>query len=185
MQSLDEYWSPTDLMEQPKTVSLQDIPHCASEHIQWPSPYPAQPLLSVHASPFQEGLYTIWVHFHSVGPELSDMPVLTVHKYRLSLSSGICASDLLCVRSFSIPIGRGCTNIARISYSGHTQIYDCVARVQRVLALPELHGTTTSADDIIELPESEPDSPNPVHISAYSGALTYSGYKTTLVNYYL
>lgn len=179
MQSLDEYWSPADMGEW-KFISLKDIPHCVSEYIQWSSSYPARPVLSVHASPFQEGLYTIWVHFHFTGPAPSDMPVLTVYKYCLSLSSA--TSDLLCLRSFSAPVGRGYTDITHISYSGHTHIYDYVTGVHRVFALPELDRIiTTGADDVIELP----DSADQVHISTYSGALTYSTHEFILVDYYM
>lgn len=58
--------------------------------------------------------------------------------------------------------------------------YADITTLQRVSALSNLHGTTTSANDIIEVPESGPNTLN----WAYTGALAYSGYETTFVNYY-
>lgn len=169
-------------MESWKFIPLGNIPHFASEHIQCPCLYPTLPLMSVHASPLQEGLYTIWVHFHSSGPQVSDMPVLTVKKYLLSLNSATCPSEmlLLCMRSSSVPIGRGYVDIRTITYAGHACIRDFGAQVQRILSVPELNMIDDDAD-VIELPGSG----NDVHISAYSGALTYSMDESIVVNYYL
>jgi len=179
-QSLAEYWSPTGLMEHWKSVSLNDIPHFISQYIEWPASYPVDPVhLSVHESPFEEGLYTIWVYFRSEF-KTTDCTIL-VSKYRLSLGSTSDASRPSCLQIFTTRV-EGCANpTGDISYSGHTHIFDCVRRVQRVWALPELHAATNDTNNTVELR----DVGDHVHVSTYSGALTYSTHKAIFVNYYL
>jgi hypothetical protein len=71
-------------------------------------------------------------------------------------------------------------NTCDISYSGHTEIFDSVDWVQRVLALSKLDGITNGSGHVINLP----DQGDPVHVSAYSGALTYAMHYSIVINYY-
>lgn len=162
---------------------MTDISHFISEYIQHPLLPHAVPFMSIHASPFQEGLYKIWVHQVEVEGLETNTRALTIGKYHLSLHPETCASKRLqFIRSFRGTVGRGYQYITHITYSGHTEIFDPQARVRRVFSLPELIMTTGDADDnVVELPDSE----DYVHTSAYSGALTYPTSRSIVVNYYL
>jgi hypothetical protein len=71
-----------------------------------------------------------------------------------------------------------------ISYAGHVAIFDYDGhRNQRILALMDLGGLTKEADATygnIDLQGSG----DCMHISAYSGAVTYSTHDSIVVNYY-
>lgn len=183
IQSLANYWTPTIMMNRCKSISLKDVAHSVSEHIRLPALYVDPTFhLSVHESPFQEGSYTVWVYFHS---DLATMgsPGFRVfsHKYRLSIGPKI---GLSCLRSFTPPglVGTGYVNFTRdTSYSGYTEIFDAVKLVQRVLALPGPLEVTNDTVGVVELPGAG----DYVHLSAYSGALTYSTRGAVFINYYL
>lgn len=74
--------------------------------------------MSIHASPFQEGLYKIWVYFRVMGVG-SLTNTLTIGNYYLSLGPETCASERLqFLRSFSKPLARKYEDVTQITYSG-------------------------------------------------------------------
>jgi hypothetical protein len=174
--SLAEYWSPIDLMEQWKSVMLDDIPKLITEKFEHRLRRDRLSM-SAHASPFREGFYNLWI-------SITEENISAIRKYTLSCPPAASKEPLhLSLRSFT-RANRRYPIYGDISYSGHTEIFDIdLDRAQRVLALPELPEITEAADvkpGTVDLP----DVGDIVHTSAYSGALTYCTPHSVVVNYY-
>jgi hypothetical protein len=180
--SLADHWSPINAMDQWKSVALKDIPVLVSSKIE-SRPYYCQFQMSAHASPICEDIYAIWV-----GIPIQDVPEsagLCVYKYTLSCPTNTSLelpklslqSIVSAPRPYSI-------DLFDISYAGHLALFDPRGyRTQRVLALRELDGLTKEADATygnFDLRESG----ERIHISAYSGAVTYCTQQFIVVNYY-
>jgi hypothetical protein len=178
VQSLAEFGfgSPGDFTHRYTTVQTNDVPRLLQATIQLPASHSPQFFrLSAHDSPLREDLSVIWAYISSAC-QGSD-PKSTICKFSLftppSTSPRLRLRSSTCVEG-EYPVYRD------ISYSGHTEVFDSVDRVQRVLALPQLTGVPRGSGHIINLP----DQGDPVHVSAYSGALTYATHYSVVVNYY-
>jgi hypothetical protein len=184
IQSLAEYWMPKDSIEHWKSVAILDILPLTSDSIHCPCYSGPGFRLSAHESPLHAGMYVIWLCIPS--GFTADHPDPTS-------SSTICRYGLSCN-----PKGPGvpyqlhlkssahtdtCYDVNRdISYAGHTEIFDYARnRTQRVLSLPELQTITNDNDGLVDLP----DAGDHIHVSAYSGALTYATHDSVVINYYL
>lgn len=183
--SLAEHWSPTDLTEPRwKSLAITDLPQLVSDSIEHHPARLVRLRMSAHVSPLCEDSYAIWVQ---VAPDLMYPTTLNIskfYKYTLSCPSTTTSDPLrLSLRSFA-SAERGYPIFRDISYAGHIAIFDYERfRNRRVLALLDLDGITEAADATyghVDLPDTGDD----VHISAYSGALTYSTHDSIVVNYY-
>ncbi|KIM84432.1 hypothetical protein PILCRDRAFT_6101 [Piloderma croceum F 1598] len=183
IQSLAEYWMPIDSMEHWKSVAIQDILPLTSDIIHGRCYHGPGFRLSAHESPLHEGLYVIWLFIPSRNMALPDPTFCsTICRYNLSCNpQGPGVPNQLHLKS-SMRTDT-CYNVDRdISYAGHTEIFDYVRnRTQRVLSLPELHMIMNDNDGLVDLP----DAGDHIHISAYSGALTYATHDSVVINYYL
>jgi len=170
-------------MEQWKYVSILDILPLAFDNIECPpSPYD-EIRLSAHKSPVHEGLYVIWVCISSTSPSDSIQSTTTTLKYTLLLlPNNPGAPYHLHLRS-SISVDPRHLVAHDISYAGHTELFYYFGNrtLLRVLSLPELHAITDDSDGMVDLPGSG----GFIHLSAYSGALTYITDDSVVVNYYL
>jgi hypothetical protein len=176
IQSLAEFWSPGDFTGHYENYQTSDVPRLLQAAIQLPaSHFPRFFRLSAHDSPLREDSSIIWVYISSQSRDLDCKS--TICKFSLFLPPS--TSPQLRLRSSTCVEGE--YEVFRdISYSGHTEIFDSTDRVQRVLALPELGGITNGSGHVIDLP----DQGDPVHVSAYTGALTYATHYSVVVNYY-
>ena len=171
IQSLAELWSTGDITD---FVQTRNISSLVEATIDLPASYSPRLLrLSIHDSPLCDDMSVIWVYVSSTRQDGSH-PKSFICKVILYRSPS--ASPHLRLQS-STRVDGDYPVYRNISYSGHTEIFDSVNRVQRVLHLPEL---TNGSGHIIELP----DQGDPVHVSAYSGALTYATHYSVVINYY-
>jgi hypothetical protein len=179
VESLTEFWCSVDFMEHCKAVPTKDVPRLLSDIIKLPSSHAPQfyrPKLSAYNSPLREDLFVIWAYIVSTPAELS-YPKSTICKFCLFLPPA--APPQLHLRSSTCVEGKYPV-FHDISYAGHAEVFDDINRIQRVLDLPELHRITNDRDGSIDLP----DVGDFVHVSAYSGALTYATHYSVVVNYY-
>jgi hypothetical protein len=174
VQSFAEFWSPGHFIHQYRMVSTGHIPGLISATIQLPSCHaPRFIRLSAHSSPLREDLSVIWAYISSAHQEGLDYHTTTC-KFSLILPPA--TPPQLHLRSSTCVEGNLKSPVYRdISYTGHTGIFDSARQVGRILAPVEPHGTTNGT----LLGNGEP-----VHVSAYSGALTYATYDSIVVNYY-
>lgn len=143
----------------PGSTVLHSTAQLESAHIlvisRYSCAHPELFYLFMHASPLQESLYLIWVHFQSSGPERKALDMLTINKYLLSLSSATRASEisLLLLRSSIVPMRRDFRSTCYITYSGHAELYNYFHRLQRVLLVADLNMIVTINDTyMIKLP---------------------------------
>jgi hypothetical protein len=177
VESLTEFWCSVDFMEHCKAIPTWDIPPLLSDIIKLPSshaPRLFRSKLSAYNSPLREDLFVIWAYI--VSGEGSDRRS-TICKFCLFLPSA--APPQLHLRSSTCVEGKYLV-FHDISYAGHTEVFDGINRIRRVLDLPELHRITNDRSGRIDLP----DVGDFVHVSAYSGALTYATHYSVVVNYY-
>ena len=174
IQSLAELWSTGDITHYVRTRNVPCLVHAT---ITLPASHSPQFIcLSAHDSPLRDDLSVIWVYVSSARQNGSYPKSITCKFFlyqppstlpQLRLRSSTCVEG-------EYPVYHD------ISYAGHTEISDAVNWVQRILALPELPGITNDGGHIIDLP----DQGDPVHLSAYSGALTYATQSSIVINYY-
>jgi hypothetical protein len=176
VESLAEFWCSVDFMEHCKPVPTQDVPRFLSDIIKSTPSAPRSLRLSANNSPLCEDLFVIWAYIFSARAEGSD-PKSTICKFCLFLPSA--APPQLHLRSSTCVEGKYLV-FHDISYAGHTEVFDDINRIERVLDLPELHRITNDRSGSIDLP----DVGDFVHVSAYSGALTYATHYSVVVNYY-
>jgi hypothetical protein len=176
VQSLAEFWSPVHFPGQYENYQTSDVPRLLQATIQLPASHSPQIFrVSAHDSPLREDLSIIWVYISSTRLGLGHQ--CTICKFSLLVPP--LTSPQLRLRSSLCVEGEYLVH-RDISYSGHTEIFDAFRRVQRVLALSELNGSTNGSGHVIDLP----DQGDPVHVSVYSGALTYATHYSIVVNYY-
>lgn len=159
--SFQPHWYRTDPVQLSHSVSIEDIPHLGSHTIDLHVPEGfSKIILSVHESPLREGSYIVWVW--TLHPRDS-----TLWKFSLSLPS-TSEQSLLVQRSTSVIKDIGVDHM--ISYAGHsilwTRVIDCRGKFGNEVEL--------------ELP----DCGNYVHLSAYSGAVTYSTKNSVVIQYH-
>jgi hypothetical protein len=124
-------WNTNMLMrlpvDQDHAIEL-DVPPVLSQAISF-TWYPGSAIcLSAHASPLQEGLYTIWVSVVQGG-------VIIIHKYRLSL---IESRRLSFYRTLSQPLvlwENYFRDDSRISYAGHANVVNRIGYDRQILPL--------------------------------------------------
>jgi hypothetical protein len=203
-QSLAELWSPGGLVATWNPVPPGDIPKVCSETIELSSSS-ARLLtdlrLSAHRSPLHEATYRIWMYALSFGLHPGPVWTTIVAKFHLSLppppnlSASPNSSPHLHVQS----IWRGGSNYRidyNVSYSGHIAGQDQDHRDHldnRVLMLSEVsRGELADSgywnddngnwdDDRTDLPCKKAS----VHVSEYSGALTYPSDDKIVIKYYI
>ena len=174
IQSLAGLWSTGDFTHDYQLFPTTNIPCMALATIDLPASYsPRVFRLSVHDSPLRGDLSVIWLYVSSARQDGSNPKSLICKVFLYRPPS---TSPQLQLRSSTCMDGE-CPVDRDISYAGHTEIFDSVDRVQRVLALPQL---ANGSGHIIDLP----DQGDPVHVSAYSGALTYATHYSVVINYY-
>lgn len=181
--SLEEYQSPPDPMELWKSIIFKDVPEVVFDKIEHCSSYDVRFCMSSHASPLRNEFYNIWVSMGSPTDMFKDG------------ASAFCQYTLYCplpasgepaalsLRSLSFA-DKQYPTIRDISYAGHIEILD-LHQGHRVLALAELQRITEleagdATDDTVEIHGRG----SHVHVSAYSGALTYCTPDSVIVNYY-
>lgn len=139
-------------------------------------------LLSAKESPVHENCYHIWtcIRFRNLSGRFS-----LVHRYRFSSRN----SQPELIRRFTLEAqGQGSYRMVReVAFSGHTQVCEYRRnRTQRLLSLSELQENVNLRSkgngdgDVVKL-KGVGDF---VHVSAYSGALTYSTRDSIVINYY-
>lgn len=166
-------------MQHWKSVAILDILPLTSDSIHCRCYNGPGFRLSAHESPLHEGLYVIWLFIPSGNRALPDpTSYSTICRYNLSCNpQGPGVPNQLHLKS---SMRTDCYNvICDISYAGHTEIFH--NRTERVLSLPELHMVTNDNGGLVDLP----DAGDHIHVSAYSGALTYSTHDSVVINYYL
>ena len=177
VQSLTKFWSPGDFTDGHEVTQTADVPRLVQATIELPASHsPCFFHLSAHDSPLREDFSVFWVYISSAHNGCSD-PRSTIRKFSLYLAPS--TSPQLQLLSSTCLEGQYPV-YSDISYSGHTVIFNSVSRIHQLLALPELDGIATGNGHII----CDPDEENPVHISAYGGALTYATQHSVVVNYY-
>jgi hypothetical protein len=187
-QSLEEFWSPIGPEAARNIVVPGDISRICSETIELPTPYRGElPRLSAHRSPLHEGIYRIWM---STSPYNNGLPppATVIARFHLSLpssprslSANPTSSPRLQLQTFWRARCHYLIDLD-ISYSGHTVGHFSGHRVYLALSpfFSRLSEQQDSSDWVVDLPHAM----YPVHVSDYSGALTYATSHSILVNYY-
>ncbi|GLB43709.1 hypothetical protein LshimejAT787_1402210 [Lyophyllum shimeji] len=119
--------------------------------------------LASNLSPLREDTSTIWAFISTAAP----VDGVTVHKYRVSHPH----SKPLSITPMSSPVRRG---QPQISHEVHDVSFPGFMNVRTHVMSPELGFK----------PVELPDSGDHVHMSAYSGALTYATWQKVVINYY-
>ena len=168
-------------MDRWKSVRVLDILPLASESIEFPFPSRAGPCISAHESPLRQGLFVIWVYI-LLRSDSQRLPSTSItRKYLLSPNPTNNEPHQLKLQSSTF-LQSAYSVIRHISYAGHIEFFDYSRnRTQRVLSLRELDRITDDSDGVVDLP----DTGDHVHVSAYSGALTYATHRSVVINYYL
>ena len=193
-------------------VSMKEVQSMVSETIDISETHSLRlHRLAVHECPMGDGdEYIIWVYCSSSSTESrcgefspDDGFRSSVYKYRLRLPSGRGGNrdqpslQLLLVtgaqREWPVHVD--------VSYAGHTEIFEWARLQHGILALAELH-LADQRDDLAKQDHRDDDDEatsiktdnlerlelggcgDYVHVSAYSGALTYSTYLEVVVDYF-
>jgi hypothetical protein len=181
--SLAEFWCPCGLAATWDPIPIGNIPKLYSEIIELSSFRRARNLcLSAHCSPLHEGTYKFWIRvsFHFTRRNNGPAYAYTPGKFRLSMpfpSLSLSSSLYLLLQR---PASHRYSIYHDVSYSGHT--YVCVANVVgprvQVLRSPESWSDWESHSTTLL------DKDGRLHMSEYSGALTYTTGDSVFVNYY-
>ncbi|KAF9467178.1 hypothetical protein BDZ94DRAFT_58203 [Collybia nuda] len=163
----------------PHSVSLINLPPLLSLVNTVVPHYSPHLRVSAHACPLREGnVFIIWA---CVSPDDITHSATVIHRYYLSLDP---TNPRLVVDSTGIsfdPAHRALLT-SGISYTGHSMVRGAPASTQRRIVY---WGERTSKKDDHRNFINIPHSFNNVHVSAYSGALTYSVGDDVIVDYFL
>jgi hypothetical protein len=169
MQSLEAYWTPTALMGQCEPIPVTDIAAVISESMG--SPSTSRPTIYAHTSPFQKNSYTIWIR-----TRIENVQSM-IHKFMLRLPPA--SLTYLPHLSLQWSLRWDHRTFNAIPYAGQALYGGDIS----VLALSKL--------DIMSVRETIwwrrlgiPKERHTVHISNYSGAITYSMGDSITINYY-
>jgi hypothetical protein len=183
--SLADYWSPTNAMNQWKSVALKDIPFLVSSEIDSsPDPGRSSLRISAHASPLCEDMYAIWVY--TVTQRIAKgVTSSTVYKYTLSCPSSTSLEPPKLSLQSTVLASRPYSILSHISYSGHVATSHNGYQVERVLALRDLGHYKREVDTMYGKVGLRGLRDHwHLHISAYSGAVTYCTEQFIIVSYY-
>lgn len=163
----------------PLIISLDDLPPLLSLVNTIYPPYSPHLRVSAHACPLHDGnVYIIWA---CTSPDPSLHAATVIHRYRLFLNP---ANPRIVVDTTGISFDQVHRALltSGISYSGHSLVRAAPPNTQRRIVY---WGERTSKKDdprnFVDIPHSF----NNVHVSAYTGALTYSAGDDAVIDYFL